>query len=49
MRLYAILGLVVVGAWLYVTVNAVRGLSDATLQFAQYTNLREAGLPDRRP
>ena len=41
MRLYAVLGLVIVGAWLYYTVNTVLGLYDATLQIARYTNLRE--------
>ena len=40
MRLYAVIGLIVVGAWLYYTINAVLGLYDATLQIAQYTNLR---------
>ena len=41
MRLYAIAGFLVVGAWLYYTVSAVRGLYDATQQIASYTDLRE--------
>jgi len=40
-RIYAALGLVVVGAWLYYTVNTVLGLYDATVQIARYTELRE--------
>ena len=40
-QLYAVLGLIVVGGWLYYTINAVLGLYDATLQIARYTNLRE--------
>ncbi len=40
-RIYAALGVVVVGAWLYYTINAVTGLYDATVQIARYTDLRE--------
>lgn len=40
-RLYAALGVVVVGGWLYYTINAVTGLYDATVQIARYTELRE--------
>ena len=39
-RIYAAVGLVVVGGWLYYTINAVLGLYDATIQIAQYTELR---------
>ncbi len=41
LRVYALFGLVLVGGWVYYTVNTVLGLYDATLQIAQYTNLRE--------
>src|SRR5690242_3538622 len=41
MRLYAIAGFVVVGAWLYYTVQAVFGLYDATVQISRFTELRE--------
>ncbi len=41
MRLYALLGLLVVGGWLYYTINQVLSLYDATVQISRYTNLRE--------
>ncbi len=40
-RIYSALGIVIVGGWLYYTVNAVSGLYDATVQIARYTELRE--------
>ena len=40
-RLYAVLGLLVVGGWLYYTIQAVLGLYDATLQTTLYTDLRQ--------
>lgn len=40
-RIYAALGVLVVGGWLYYTINAVTGLYDATVQIARYTELRE--------
>ncbi len=39
-RIYVAAGLLVVGGWLYYTINAVLGLYDATVQIAQYTELR---------
>ncbi len=41
MRVYAFLGLLVVGAWLYYTINAVLEVYGDTLQIARYTDLRE--------
>jgi signal transduction histidine kinase/DNA-binding response OmpR family regulator len=41
LRIYAVVGLIVVGAWLYYTVIAVLSLYDATLQIARNTDLRE--------
>src|SRR4051794_4324312 len=41
MRLYALAGFVVVGAWLYFTLQAVFGLYDTTVQIARFTELRE--------
>jgi len=41
MRLYAVVGLVVIGGWLYYTISTVLGLYEATVQIAGYTNLRE--------
>ncbi len=41
LRLYAFLGLLVVGGWLYYTINAVLGLYDSTLAISRYTDLRE--------
>src|ERR1700730_3380071 len=41
LRIYAIVGLAIVGAWLYYTINTVLSLYDSTLQIARYTNLRE--------
>ncbi len=40
-RIYAAAGLLIIGAWLYYTVNAVLNLYDATVQIARYTELRE--------
>jgi signal transduction histidine kinase/DNA-binding response OmpR family regulator len=40
-RIYALIGLAVVGAWLYYTIIAVLGLYDVTLQIARYTDLRQ--------
>ena len=40
-RIYAAVGLLVVGAWLYFAINAVLGLYDATVQIARYTDLRQ--------
>jgi signal transduction histidine kinase/CheY-like chemotaxis protein len=40
-RAYAAIGLLIIGAWLYYTVNAVLGLYDATLQIARYTDLHQ--------
>jgi signal transduction histidine kinase/DNA-binding response OmpR family regulator len=40
-RIYAALGLLVVGGWLYYTIQAVLGLYDATLQTTLYTELRQ--------
>jgi hypothetical protein len=41
LRLYAILGLAVVGAWLYYTINTVLSLYDSTVRIARFTDLRE--------
>src|SRR5678815_1741051 len=41
MRLYAFAGVLVVGGWLYFTIQAVIGLYDVTIQIARYTELRE--------
>jgi signal transduction histidine kinase/DNA-binding response OmpR family regulator len=41
MRVYAVVGLLVIGGWLYYTIQSVVGLYDATLSIARYTNLRE--------
>ena len=41
MRLYALGGIILVGGWLYFTVQAVLGLYDTTIQIARYTELRE--------
>jgi signal transduction histidine kinase/DNA-binding response OmpR family regulator len=41
MRLYAMAGFIVVGGWLYFTIQAVYGLYDATVQIARFTELRE--------
>ena len=41
MRLYAIAGFVVVGGWLYFTVQTVFSLYDSTVQIARFTELRE--------
>jgi signal transduction histidine kinase/DNA-binding response OmpR family regulator len=40
MRLYALGGIVVVGGWLYFTVQAVVGLYETTVEIARYTELR---------
>jgi signal transduction histidine kinase/CheY-like chemotaxis protein len=40
-RIYAGFGLLVVGAWLYYTINAVQGLYEATAQISRFTELRE--------
>ena len=40
-RLYAALGLLVVGGWLYVTIHAVLGLYESTQQITLYTDLRQ--------
>ena len=40
-RIYAVVGLLVVGGWLYYTIQAVLGLYDATLQTTLYTDLRQ--------
>ncbi len=41
LRLYAVVGLAIVGAWLYFTIAAVLGLYDSTVRIARYTDLRE--------
>ena len=41
MRLYAVAGFLVVGGWLYFTVQTVFGLYDSTVQIARFTELRE--------
>ena len=40
-RFYAMLGLLVIGGWLFYTIRAVLGLYDATLQTTLYTDLRQ--------
>ena len=40
-RNYAVAGLLIVGAWLYFTINAVQGLYEATAQISRFTELRE--------
>jgi signal transduction histidine kinase/DNA-binding response OmpR family regulator len=39
-RVYAAVGFLVVGGWLYYTINAVVGLYDTTVQIARFTELR---------
>ena len=39
-RVYAVVGSLIVGGWLYYTIRAVLGLYDATLQTTLYTDLR---------
>lgn len=41
LRIYVVVGLLVVGGWLYYTIQAVLGLYDATLQTTLYTDLRQ--------
>jgi len=41
MRLYALAGFIVVGGWLYFTIQSVYGLYDSTVQIARFTELRE--------
>jgi signal transduction histidine kinase/DNA-binding response OmpR family regulator len=41
LRLYALAGLAVVGAWLYYTVNTVLTLYDVTTDIERYTSVRE--------
>ena len=41
MRLYAIVGSAIIGAWLYYTINTVLQLYDSTVQIARSTDLRE--------
>lgn len=41
LTLYAILGLALVGVWLYYTINTVLSLYDSTVGIARYTDLRE--------
>jgi signal transduction histidine kinase/DNA-binding response OmpR family regulator len=40
-RVYAVVGALVVGGWLYYTIQSVLGLYDATLQTTLYTDLRQ--------
>jgi len=39
--LYAILGTLIVGGWLYYTINAVLSLYDSTVQISRFTDLHE--------
>lgn len=41
LRVYAAIGLAILGAWLYYTVNAVLGLYDVTLSIERSTGLRQ--------
>jgi signal transduction histidine kinase/CheY-like chemotaxis protein len=41
LRLYAILGTLIVGGWLYYTINAVLSLYDSTVQISRFTDLHE--------
>src|SRR5262245_25150382 len=41
LRIYVVVGLLVVGGWLYYTIQAVLSLYDATLQTTLYTALRQ--------